>query len=97
MRQAIKSAPDNFSLDAMIKWICQKIASERLVPIDDIDPDASFVGMGLDSMSAVTLSGDLEMALNVRLPPTLIWDHPNISALARYLVGTVRQSETVNG
>jgi len=97
MRHAIKSTPDNFSLDAMINWITHKIASEQLVPIDDIDPDASFVGMGLDSMSAVTLSGDLEMALNVRLPPTLIWDHPNISALARYLVGTVGKSETVQG
>jgi acyl carrier protein len=73
------------SLNQMVIWLTKVIAQEKQVAADQIDSEAPFVELGLDSMSAVALSGDLEMALSIELPPTLFWDYPNIVALAQFL------------
>jgi hypothetical protein len=39
----------------------------------------------MDSMTAVLLAGDLETHLGRTLPPTLMYDHPSIAALAAHL------------
>ena len=39
----------------------------------------------MDSVQAMTMVGDLEANLEVRLPPTLAWDFPDIDALSSHL------------
>lgn len=73
------------SLDQMVVWLTSLVAKEKRVPVEQIDSEKPFVELGLDSMSAVALSGDIEVALNIELPPTLIWDYPNIVSLAKFL------------
>jgi acyl carrier protein len=80
---SVPTAP--FSLNQIVLWLTKVIAKEQQVAVSQIDSEAPFAELGLDSMSAVTLSGDLGTALNIELPPTLFWDCPNIVALARYL------------
>ncbi len=77
--------PELASENAMVHWVTGMVANARGVRPDDIDPDRPFVELGLDSMSAVSLSGDMEMLLDVDLPPTLLWEHPTISALVSHL------------
>lgn len=73
------------SQNAMVHWVTGMVANARQARPDEIDPEKPFVELGLDSMSAVSLSGDMEMLLGVDLPPTLLWEHPTISALVSHV------------
>ena len=55
-------------------------------PAIAITPEASFAEMGLDSASSAYFIVELEEWLGLELPPELVFDHPTITQLARYLV-----------
>jgi acyl carrier protein len=50
-----------------------------------IEPDVKFARLGLDSANSVYLIVELEDWLGLELTPDLVFEHPTISALARYL------------
>ncbi|HRI10300.1 MAG TPA: phosphopantetheine-binding protein, partial [Nannocystaceae bacterium] len=59
----------------------------------EVDPRASFRGLGLDSLGASRLAARLSEALGRPLSPTLVWEFPTISALARHLAGAPGAAE----
>lgn len=71
----------------LLDWIRAWVAQNMGLAGPDIALDASFVNLGLDSVHAMMLVGDLEEHLGRRLAPTLAWDHPTISAMAAHLAG----------
>jgi acyl transferase domain-containing protein/acyl-CoA synthetase (AMP-forming)/AMP-acid ligase II/acyl carrier protein len=66
-------------------WLTEQLATRLGVSPSEIDPQAPFTRLGLDSKEAVSLSGSLEDWLGRRLSPTLLWQYPTLEALAGHL------------
>jgi thioester reductase-like protein len=49
----------------------------------NVDLDQPLLYFGLDSVQAVQIAGELERIVGVELPPTLLFEHPDVRALAR--------------
>ena len=73
------------SADVIRAWLAEHVASYLQRPAGEIDPEVPFVEIGLDSIYSLALCGDLEDWCGRLLEPTIIWDHPTITALARHL------------
>ncbi len=69
----------------ILNWLINAVSSRAGVSANDLDPQESFAHYGLDSKELVGLSGDLEIWLGRKLSPTLLWEYPNMKALAEYL------------
>lgn len=76
----------SLSAESLRSWLIVKFAAALEVEPAEIHADDPIVSYGLDSMVTVQIAGELEQALEVRLPPTLVWDYPTIEAIADYLV-----------
>ena len=72
---------------ALEDWLLARIAAEIGVPAAEVDAEAAFAELGLGSLEAVTISGELEELLGRRLDPTLLWEFPSARRLADHLAG----------
>jgi acyl carrier protein len=75
--------------DAVIDWLVLRIAAAVGIEPYRVPLDAVFLDLGMSSIQAVELSGDLERWTGLTLPPSLAYDYPTIEALARYVAEQV--------
>lgn len=70
---------------AIVEIVRQTLATELQLDEQDIDAHASFVDLGLDSVTAVTWARKLHERLAVDLSPTQLYQYPNVAALCAHL------------
>ena len=85
VERAPKLAPPINKRSYIEHWLIAHVAKLAGEDTDDIDVDLPFSHYALDSVATVELTADIEDWLGLRLAPTLVWDYPTISVLARYL------------
>ena len=68
------------------RWLCGELGEMLGIDAAEINPDTPFTDLGLDSRSSLALIATLEERLGRgELSPTLLWEHPSVTALCRHL------------
>ncbi|SDP31777.1 Acyl transferase domain-containing protein [Streptomyces sp. cf386] len=67
---------------ALTDLVCEETATIRGTAAD---PGTAFADLGLTSMDAMSLWHRLSLRTGLRLPATLVWDHPTPAAVAAHL------------
>ena len=57
-------------------WLLLKVAHNLGIAPNEIDIHQPLINYGLDSLAAMTISGELQEWLGYPLPPTLLYDYP---------------------
>lgn len=71
-------------------WLVAELASMVKISEADVDTSKPFDAYGLDSRTAVQVSGKLEKVVERRLSPAILFDHETIDDLADFLAGELR-------
>jgi acyl carrier protein len=73
-------------------WLIQLVATYLRRDPADIDPKLPLAEYGLDSLTALAISTDIEDEFDLPVDPAMTWDHPSIDALAAALT-TIAQEK----
>lgn len=68
--------------DSISQWIGQWLVIRGGIAAEQIEGDQRFESLGLDSMLAIELLGELEDVCNVPLTPALVMEQPTITGMA---------------
>ncbi|WP_330346934.1 type I polyketide synthase [Streptomyces sp. NBC_00582] len=69
----------------LVAEVSRQVSHEIKLPTEDINTRKPLAEMGLDSVMTLGIRRRLEKLLSVRLPASLLWNHPTVEALSHYL------------
>ena len=59
------------------------------IPAAELDANAPLTSLGLDSLMGLELRNHLESTFGLRVPATILWTYPTLTALCEHLAGTL--------
>jgi phthiocerol/phenolphthiocerol synthesis type-I polyketide synthase C len=83
--------------EAIRTWLVARIAELLRIDARDVDLHKPLANFGLNSVQAVSLSGELEDWLGTQLAPTLLYDYPTIDTIAAHLGGEDEPGASATG
>ena len=69
----------------ILQWLTNQLADELRTEADTFDPMVPLAEMGVDSVLAIGLVGDVELHFDIDLDLTMIFDYPSLAGLAEYI------------
>jgi acyl transferase domain-containing protein/acyl carrier protein len=66
-------------------YLLAEVSRVLRIPASQIDRDQPLANYGLDSIMAIELRNRLQAGVGLKLPSTLLWNHPTIAALRSYI------------
>ncbi|MGA9284680.1 MAG: type I polyketide synthase [Solirubrobacteraceae bacterium] len=90
LAQRLESVPANERREVALGVVVEEIAAVLgHVSPRAIDPRRPFKELGFDSLMAVELRNRLMLSTSLRLPATVVFDHPSAASLADHLLAEV--------
>jgi acyl carrier protein len=77
--------PASGSADSIRAWLPEQIAAFLEVDAGGIGPEHKLSDLGMDSIHALSLCGEVDDRYGLEAESTLARDHPTIEALTRFL------------
>ncbi|MFC0447341.1 acyl carrier protein [Rhodococcus jostii] len=77
------------ALAPIIVWLTGRVAFHTDQPPSDVDPDIPLTELGIASVSAVSLCGEIEDQWELELDPTVVFDYPTVAEMAVFIAGEV--------
>ncbi|MBF6078063.1 acyl carrier protein [Nocardia beijingensis] len=66
-------------------WLVRRVADYTERAPHEVDPLVPLAELGLDSVSAVGLCGEIEERWSLEADPTLVFEYPTIAEIAAYI------------
>jgi acyl carrier protein len=79
----------------ILRWLTTRLASYLEVSAATINPMVPLAEMGVDSVHAISLVGDVEMHFDIDVDPTMIFDYPTLSRIADFIGTAVAEQQQV--
>lgn len=70
---------------SILRWLTAQLASYLEMPATAIDPTVPLAEIGVDSVHAVSLVGDVEAHFDIDVDPTMIFDYPTLAHIAEFI------------
>ena len=69
----------------ILRWLITRVGSYLDLPTSAVDPMVPLAEMGVDSVHAISLVGDVEAHFDIDVDETMIFDYPTLSHIAEYI------------
>lgn len=79
---------------ALERWLTEQLVNATPAVASRVSPNANFMDIGIDSIAVARFAFLIEQKLDARIPLAVLFEHPNIRALAQYLAPMVKAVPT---
>ena len=96
----VPSEPDRLAeqVQSIAPRLCRIVAEVIELNPDEINPDSTYINMGIDSILAIEIINKVNQALDINLRTTALFDHATVNQLSAHIAaqhGETRVADTV--